>query len=143
MIRKTVSLHHVGASRDRPAVPHLHCWGRSPCPGTSAPGSHLGPQPLLPPRPSPAPPGQRNGGGPAGPGRGRARMRIGHPSSAAAEVKVTTPRLLPNLRLRRFRVTSPTSGSAPRPPCPATAASRASRRRRGRQRGGRCRRMSR
>lgn len=123
---------------------HQHCWGRSPCPGRSAPGSHVALQPRLRPHPSPAPPGQRNGGGagPAGQGWDRERTRSGPPSSAAAGVRVTSPRQLQGFRHRRFQEATPMSGSDLRPPCPAMVASRASRKRKGRRRGGRCRRMS-
>ncbi len=126
------------------SLSHQHCWGRSPCPGRSAPGSLVAPQSHLRPLPSPAP-GQRNGGGagPAGPGRGRARMRSGPPSSAAAGARATTHRCLRGLRHQRFQAATPMSGSGLHPPCPAMAASRASRRQRGRRRGGRCHRMSR
>lgn len=124
------------------SLSHRHCWGRSPYPGRSAPGSRAVPQPHPRPPPSPAPPGQRSGDG-AGPRRGRARTRTGPPSSAAAAVGATSRRCLQGFRRRRFLAATPMSGSGLRPPCPAMAASRASRRQRGRRRGGRCHRMSR
>ena len=125
------------------AFPHQRCWGRSPCPGRSAPGSHVVPQLPLRLPPSPALPIQRNGGGagPAGLGRGRVRKRTG-PLSSAARVRLTTPQHLRGFRHRRFRAAMPMSDSDLHPPCPAMAASRASRRQRGRRREGRCHRMS-
>lgn len=124
---------------------YQHCWGRSPCPGRSAPASPVVPQLHLQPHPSPAPPGQRSGGGagPAGPERGRARKRSGPPSSAAAGATVTIPRGQRGCRPRRFQAATLRSSSVLRLPCPAMAASRVSRRQRGRRRGARCHRMSR
>lgn len=124
---------------------YQHCWDTSPCPGKSAPGSHVAPQQHLRPPPSPAPPGQRNGGdaGPAARGRGRARMRSGPPSSAAGEVRVRTLRRLRGSRPQHFQAATLMSSSALRLPCPAMGASRVSRKQIRRQRGARCHRMSR
>lgn len=138
------SFSQAGINIHESSLAHQRCWGRNPCPGRRAPGSHVALQPLLRPHPSPAPPGQRNGGGagPAGQVWGTARTRSGPLSSAAVGVRAMNPRQLQGFRHRRFRAATPMSGSDLPPPCPAMVASRVSRKQRGRRRGGQCRRTS-
>lgn len=116
------------------SVSHLRCWDRSPCPDMRAPAS-LDPPP---PRPVPAPPGQRNGGVPAARAWGTARTTSGPLSSAAvgAGAKIPEPpRARPDLR---SRAAAPRSGSNHRPLCPAMAASTTSTKRTGTRTTARC-----
>lgn len=135
------------------ALSHLRCWGRSPCPDRSAPGSPAAHRPLPPPpahplrhplHRSPRPSGRRSAGGagPAATGTGRGRTTSACPCAAGAvgATRSLRRRRSPARPPRCRPAAGPPSGSARR--YHAMATSRASRRRKARRRAGRCRRRS-